>query len=205
MQLVRGETVRLARLLGDLPGEALQEREYCRRIGLLSNQTVPISVGGQPVCALVIGAFRDARDWPDPVVDRVRLIGQVLANALHRRRVEAELHKAVAELEQTKFRKRARPKGAGSPLGQQPSGSDNDLESELNWPVRLRFNPLRLAHGPKARARWRSPRNPEEPVGGRDRIGPADHHHVARWLTAMLDHVHGGGVEGVRSATAGHG
>jgi transcriptional regulator with GAF, ATPase, and Fis domain len=36
------------------------------------------------------------------VVDRVRLIGQVLANALHRQRVETALHAAVADLEQTR-------------------------------------------------------------------------------------------------------
>jgi len=101
-QLVRGETVRLARLPDDLPAEAVQEREYCRRIGLLANLTVPITVGGHPVCALAIGAFREARDWPDPVVDRVRLIGQVLASALYRQRVETELHSSLAELERTR-------------------------------------------------------------------------------------------------------
>src|SRR6266481_9140548 len=100
-QLVRGETIRFA-LLDDLPDEAAQDKEYCRRIGLLSNLTVPITVGGQPVCALAIGAFREARDWPDPVVDRLRLIGQVLASALHRQRVETELHSSVAELERTR-------------------------------------------------------------------------------------------------------
>ena len=73
-----------------------------RRIGLLSMLTVPIAVGGQSVCALAIGAFRQARDWPDPVVHRLRLIGQILASALHRQRTETVLQKAVAELEQTR-------------------------------------------------------------------------------------------------------
>ena len=96
-----GETVRFA-TLDELPNEAAGDMEYCRRIGLLSNLTVPIAVGGQPVCALAVGAFRRAREWPDPVVDRLRLIGQVLASALHRQRTETALQKAVAELEQTR-------------------------------------------------------------------------------------------------------
>ena len=106
-QLASGETIRFA-AVDDLPDEAAQDKEYCRRIGLLSNLTVPITVGGQPVCALATGAFRQARDWPDPVVDRVRLIGQILASALHRQRVETELQKAVAELEGTREELQAR-------------------------------------------------------------------------------------------------
>ena len=100
-QLVRGETIRFS-ALDELPDEAALDVEYARRIGLRSNLTIPIAVGGQSVCALAIGAFRQARDWPDPVVDRLRLIGQILASALHRQRTETVLQKAVAELEQTR-------------------------------------------------------------------------------------------------------
>ncbi len=100
-QLVRGETIRFS-ALDELPDEAALDVEYARRIGLRSNLTIPIAVGGQSVCALAIGAFRQTRDWPDPVVDRLRLIGQILANALHRQRTETVLQKAVAELEQTR-------------------------------------------------------------------------------------------------------
>ena len=107
-QLVRGETIRYERLPDDLPDEAVQEKEYTRRIGMQSNLTVPIMVGGQPICALATGAFRTPRGWPDPVVERVRLVGQVLANALYRQRVETALRAAVTGLEQTQAELQAR-------------------------------------------------------------------------------------------------
>ena len=108
-QLVRGATVRF-RLPDELPDDAVEEKAYTRRLGLQSNLTVPISVGGQPVpvCALATGAFRTPRDWPDRVVDRLRLVGHIFANALYRERVETELRAAVTALDRQKGELEAR-------------------------------------------------------------------------------------------------
>jgi formate hydrogenlyase transcriptional activator len=99
--VVRGETLRLERLLDDLPGEAVHEREMAQRTGLKSNLTIPIMVGGRHVLVLATGAIREFRAWPDEVVERVRLVGQILASGLHRKRVESELRAAVTALEGT--------------------------------------------------------------------------------------------------------
>jgi transcriptional regulator with GAF, ATPase, and Fis domain len=107
-KLVRGETLRFERLPDDLPDEAAEEKEYVRRIGMRSNLTIPITVGGRAVCALAIGAFRTPRHWSDPVVERVRLVGHVLANALHRRHVETELQATVTALDRHKVDLEAR-------------------------------------------------------------------------------------------------
>jgi transcriptional regulator with GAF, ATPase, and Fis domain len=107
-QLVRGETLRFAHLPEDLPDEAVEEKAYLRRVGMQSNLTIPITVGGRPVCALAIGAFRAPRQWPDPLVERVRLVGHVLANALHRQRVETELQATVTALDRHKGELEAR-------------------------------------------------------------------------------------------------
>jgi transcriptional regulator with GAF, ATPase, and Fis domain len=107
-QLVRGETVRFEHLPDDLPDEAVEEKAYTRRLGMQSNLTIPITVGGRPVCALAIGAFRTPRHWPDPVVERVRLVGHILANALHRQRVETELQATVTALDRHKGELEAR-------------------------------------------------------------------------------------------------
>jgi len=101
-QVVRGETLRFERFPDDLPGEAVHEREMVHRTGLKSNLTVPIVVGGRYVCVLATGAIREFRAWPEQIVDRVRLIGQILASALHRKRVESELRAAVTALEGTR-------------------------------------------------------------------------------------------------------
>jgi transcriptional regulator with GAF, ATPase, and Fis domain len=98
-QVARGETVRFERFPDDLPAEAVLEQEMVRRTGLKSSLTVPIVVGGRYTCVLATGAIREFRAWPDQVVDRVRLIGQILASGLHRKRVESELRVAVTAIE----------------------------------------------------------------------------------------------------------
>jgi transcriptional regulator with GAF, ATPase, and Fis domain len=100
--VVRGEALRFERFPDDLPGEAVREREMVRRTGLKSNLTVPIAVGGQHVLVLATGAVREFRAWPDEVVERVRLVGQILASGLHRKRVESELRAAVAALDRAR-------------------------------------------------------------------------------------------------------
>jgi transcriptional regulator with GAF, ATPase, and Fis domain len=101
-RVARGETLRFERFPDDLPAEAVLEQEMVRRTGLKSNLTIPIVVGGQHVCVLATGAVRAFRAWPDQVVDRVRLIGQILASGLHRKRVESELRAAVTALEEAR-------------------------------------------------------------------------------------------------------
>src|SRR5712691_1398480 len=98
-QVARGETLRFERFPDDLPAEAVLEQEMVRRNGLKSSLTVPIAVGGRHVCVLATGAIRAFRTWPDQVVDRVRMIGQILASGLHRKRVETELRAAVTAVE----------------------------------------------------------------------------------------------------------
>src|SRR6266446_8680257 len=98
-QVVRGETLRFERFPDDLPGEAVQEKEMVQRTGLKSNLTVPIVIGGRHVCVLATGAVREFRAWPDQIVDRVRLIGQILASGVHRKRVESDLRTALSAVE----------------------------------------------------------------------------------------------------------
>jgi formate hydrogenlyase transcriptional activator len=98
-QVVRGETLRFERFPDDLPGEAVPEKEMVQRTGLKSNLTVPIVVGGRHVCVLATGAIREFRAWPDQVVGRVRLIGQIFASGLHRKRVESDLRAALSAIE----------------------------------------------------------------------------------------------------------
>jgi transcriptional regulator with GAF, ATPase, and Fis domain len=64
-----------------------------------SNLTIPVFIGGHMVCALAVGSFRRARDWPDPLVERVRLIAQIIAAALLRHRQEAALRASLGEIE----------------------------------------------------------------------------------------------------------
>ena len=75
--------------LDELPAEAAVDRETSRLIGVKSNLTLPLSVGGEPpVGALGLNTLRAQRDWPDVLVKRLQLVAQVFTNALARRRRE---------------------------------------------------------------------------------------------------------------------
>ena len=82
----------------DLPPEARQEREYCRRNGIRSLIAIPLEVGGSMLGALTFSSVRMQRDWPDELIQRLRLVGQVFANAMLRRRAEEALRTSETRL-----------------------------------------------------------------------------------------------------------
>jgi transcriptional regulator with GAF, ATPase, and Fis domain len=103
-RLLRGEVLRFERLPDDVPPEESRDREYLVRTGLKANLTIPIAVGGRFVCAVATGTFRAPRTWSDLTVARVRTVGQVLANAVHRQRTEAELRATLAAVRELEAR-----------------------------------------------------------------------------------------------------
>jgi formate hydrogenlyase transcriptional activator len=105
-RLRRGETVAAERLPDDLPLDAQGERALVLESGLKSNLTVPLVVPDHPVCALATGAFRAHRVWPAALIERVRLFGQILTAAVHRRRQERALEESQAEIERLNRRLR---------------------------------------------------------------------------------------------------
>jgi formate hydrogenlyase transcriptional activator len=102
--LARGDVIALSRVLDELPPEAEGERTYARAVGMKSNLSVPVAVGGRYVCALATGAFREHRTWDVETIGRVRLVGQILANAVHRRQTEERLESQLGEIRALKER-----------------------------------------------------------------------------------------------------
>jgi PAS domain S-box-containing protein len=97
-QMMAGREV-LFRSLDDLPAEAAIDRESCRLLGIKSNLTLPLSVGGEPpVGALGLNTLRAQRDWPDTLVKRLQLVAQVLTNALARKRADLALRESEERL-----------------------------------------------------------------------------------------------------------
>jgi PAS domain S-box-containing protein len=97
-QLLTGRAVALSSL-EDLPGEAAFDRENLRLFGVCSSLALPLSVGGAPpVGGLAFATTRAERDWTDVLVERVRLIAQVFANALARRRADVAFRESEARL-----------------------------------------------------------------------------------------------------------
>jgi formate hydrogenlyase transcriptional activator len=85
--------------LEQLPPEAAVDREHARLGGIKSSLCLPLSLGGEPpVGALNLNTTQAERDWPDALVKRLQLIGQVFTNALARRRHELSLRASEERL-----------------------------------------------------------------------------------------------------------
>ena len=96
-EVLAGRIVVLPLLPDRLPTEAVIDRENACRLGLRSNLTIPLSLGGEPpVGALSLNALRAERDWPDETVKRIQLVAQVFTNALARKRAEGALRASEA-------------------------------------------------------------------------------------------------------------
>lgn len=99
----RGQMLRSTRLPEELPEHATREREYCLEENLKSNVTIPLDVGGEILGAVAFGSFREHREWPDEMLSRFRLNGDIVANALDRKlgeqalRDSEERYRLVAE------------------------------------------------------------------------------------------------------------
>jgi formate hydrogenlyase transcriptional activator len=97
---IDNEAVVLERIPDDLPPHSLTPDaiDYLRGTPIRSAAIIPVSVAGQPVTLLGVGTLREYRSWPAPTIERLRLLAEILASALHRRRQELALRASRAEL-----------------------------------------------------------------------------------------------------------
>ncbi len=91
---------RVIRLPDDLPADATGEREYCLRTGLKSNVTIPLIAMGAVVGGIGFSTFRSQRSWPDSLIPRLRLLGDMFTNALARKRADEALSAKELSLRQ---------------------------------------------------------------------------------------------------------
>jgi FixJ family two-component response regulator/signal transduction histidine kinase len=92
---VRAGEVVVIPSVADLPPEAGIDQASFRAPGTKANLTVPMSVAGQIEGALTFGCLRYEREWPEPLVERVRVLAAILANALAHKRTQEELDAAI--------------------------------------------------------------------------------------------------------------
>jgi PAS domain S-box-containing protein len=97
-QLLKGNTVKWSRIPHDIPKEAAKEREFAGRIGAKSLLSIPVCIGGSVICAVSFTSLRIYRDWSDELVARLRLVGEIFANAIARKRAAKELEEANHQL-----------------------------------------------------------------------------------------------------------
>jgi transcriptional regulator with GAF, ATPase, and Fis domain len=88
----------------NLPKEAYVERAYLKQEGIKSSVLIPLAVGGTFLGVVGFACLRSERQWDQALVQRLKLVGQVFANVLMRKRAEEKLLKAFNEISQLKDR-----------------------------------------------------------------------------------------------------
>ena len=82
-----------------LPAEAAVDREHLVSFGVRSSLALPLSVGGgRPLGLLGLHTVTSRRDWPEALVTRIRLVGEIFTNALARKRADEALRASEARL-----------------------------------------------------------------------------------------------------------
>lgn len=89
-ELRAGRIVALPDLPRGLPAKAAAEGEHVRRLGLRSHLSIPLRIGGRVASSLSFAGFRRAHDWPPDVIRRLTIIGELIASAVTRARLEEE-------------------------------------------------------------------------------------------------------------------
>ena len=89
-RLMLGETV-LVSSLDDLPAEAATDKESFRLIGTRSCAVFPLQAGGTFIGVISFASFRREMKWSEGLVRRLRLVAQIIANALARKRSDHDL------------------------------------------------------------------------------------------------------------------
>ena len=95
--LVERRPVRISSV-EDLPPEAAVDRTARVEMGLRSALSLPIETGAEVRHLIVLQTVREERDWPDALVQRLRVLGELLAGALDRSGLVAGLREAEARL-----------------------------------------------------------------------------------------------------------
>jgi formate hydrogenlyase transcriptional activator len=92
-RLMRGD-VHSFSSLDELPEDA-PDRQFLAQRGTKSAVAVPLVAAGQVIGSLGFSTIRDERQWDAAVVRRIRLVADVFAGALARKRLDASLRKAI--------------------------------------------------------------------------------------------------------------
>ena len=89
-KMARGEIICFSSL-DELPAEAGLDKQPLIDLKQKSNIIIPIAIDKSIRYALAIGTIRSERVWPEELIPRLRLLGEIFANALTRKRTEEKL------------------------------------------------------------------------------------------------------------------
>jgi len=88
----------------ELPVKAEQDKKYLKRTGVKSGLVIPYFTDNSLLYSVAFGTVRSSRSWPEDLVHRLRVLGEVFSNAILRKQADIELHKAFSEIQELKDR-----------------------------------------------------------------------------------------------------
>ena len=86
-QILREQPIAFSRA-DELPPEAMRDAETFRRRGVRSNLAIPMVAGGRVLGSLAFVTLTVERAWTNELVQRLRLVGEIFANALAQKEAE---------------------------------------------------------------------------------------------------------------------
>ncbi|MEZ4598368.1 MAG: sigma 54-interacting transcriptional regulator [Syntrophotaleaceae bacterium] len=82
-----------------LPIDALADRRSHDLLGIRSSLTIPLYIGPGVPYLLAVQSLRVEWPWSDEIVNDLRLLGEIFAGALERRRAEEQLQEQLREID----------------------------------------------------------------------------------------------------------
>ena len=93
------QLVFLARVVSDLPAEATIDRSTFEAMGTKTLLVMPIEAAQHRLHLVLISTLRAARDWPQELVPRLRLLGEMMVNTVERARALEDVRRLSERLE----------------------------------------------------------------------------------------------------------
>jgi len=100
-KLTHGETMVFSSI-DELPPEASIDIESHKKFGAKSSLGFGLFIGGRFLAALTFTSLSKEREWPPDLVNRLKLVSEVIASALARKNAEKELHNRLQEIQALK-------------------------------------------------------------------------------------------------------
>jgi len=96
-KIQQGEAIVMSRV-EDLPPEATRERTVILEEGQKSIIALPFRISGSVIGAVTFDSIRFERTWTHEILNRLRLISDIIGNSLKRKKAEESLHHALEEV-----------------------------------------------------------------------------------------------------------
>jgi formate hydrogenlyase transcriptional activator len=106
-QIRDGHMLVFNRVPDDLPAGAAEERAFVVHDGIKSHVAVPMRIGTEVIGGIGFALHREYRQWNEHVLECFRLLADIFANALERKRNAEAMAAAMADIKQLKDRLQA--------------------------------------------------------------------------------------------------